>query len=83
MRHAGGVRRALHLILILKVRVIVQWRHLRRESIDWPAKLIKGLIITVLAATLPPMSLAIVALKGPVDARAVLWIIHRPAVHAC
>ena len=49
------------------------------ETIDWPAKLVKSLIIAILAAGLSTMSLAIVALE-PGCFVAVLRVIHRAAV---
>jgi len=69
------------LLLILQIRVVVQGRHLRCEAIDRPAELIQSRIITVLAAALPAVPLAVVALE-PRHARAVFRIVHRSTVHA-
>lgn len=65
----------------MDVWVVVERRHLRRESIYWSSELIECLIIFKLAATLPTVSLAVIALERR-HAAAVLRIVHCAAVDA-
>lgn len=79
---SGNVRWTLYL-LICQVRIIIQWRHLCCESIYWPTKLVKGLIITVLATTLSPVAMTVVALESSNCTLVFVIVMHRSAVNAC
>lgn len=72
------VDRTLHVVYI---RVIIQWRHLRREPIHRPSELIESLIVFKLATTLPSVALTVISLECG-HSIVILGIVHCTAVHA-
>lgn len=63
------------------IRVIIQWRHLRREPIHRPSELIESLIVFKLATTLPSVALTVISLECG-HSIVILGIVHCTAVHA-